>query len=114
MAGHSAASGGIRSRVTSQGLDREVTEARLDWNVGPYDDSDPGVEGWASPNSRIYRLYLNGDGKWKVTVAVLGGENLARGWARTPDAARRIAQEWEDMFVRHEYGPNYPAEWDQP
>ncbi|MBP1820955.1 hypothetical protein [Mycobacterium sp. OAE908] len=49
------------------------------------------AEEWtaSTSHSRLYRIYRNRDGTWKVTVSVDDDRkaNLARGWARTSGAA---------------------------
>lgn len=61
---------------------------------------------------RIYRIFEAG--KWFATLSLSGTAAVARGWAPTSEEAKRIAEQWEQLFRKREAPekaslPNTPA-----
>jgi hypothetical protein len=77
-------------------------------------DSDFDYKASATVDGRVYRLFRNGDGRWFVTLSHGGNGNMIRGWARTPDEAKRIAEKWERVLTQYEF-PNERPEgyWEE-
>jgi hypothetical protein len=52
-------------------------------------------------NKRFYRIWMVGE-KWLAGLVVNGSPVISRGWARTLDQAKRIAEEWEQSLRKYE------------
>jgi len=77
--------------------------AGLEWTQA----TDGGLEK-AQGFQRTYRLFKAGD-KYFVTLTAGGSAAVSRGWARTPDEVKRIAEKWESVLYQYQMPGDRPA-----
>lgn len=66
------------------------------------DGDDLPPKAYGHGGTRLYQVHVQAHGRWMATLSYDGATGvLARGWALSPDEAKRIAQEWEDGFERY-------------
>jgi hypothetical protein len=78
----------------------------LEWNEASGEGDNAELRASARGGGRLYRLLTQFDGMWKVSFSAddPNGGQIARGWARTENEAKQVAEEWEQAFLKYEQG----------